>query len=115
MQLIACLMGGCGLVGVIATAVTVKATRRKAEGEADSVMAENEQKQMGLAKDYVDEFRNNIVEPLQKEVKGLRRDVKNLKNAINKINDCPHSAGCPVRGELQKQQDHEDGAAAPRE
>lgn len=98
--------------GLVVTLVTLKAARKKAENEAEGLAADNEQKSMDLAKNYVDEFRANIVEPLQKEVKGLRRDVKNLKNAINKINDCPHSAECPVYGELQKQQQGEQDAPA---
>lgn len=90
------LTGGCWI-----------ADRRKRRKEADGLEVENHQKEMDLAKSYVDEFKENIVEPLRKEVSGLRRDVKNLRNAIQKINDCPHADGCPVYDELQKQQERE--------
>lgn len=108
MMIVNYLLGGCGLVSVVISVVTLRASRRKADAEADGAVADTEQKQMSLAKDYVDEFKENIRDPLMKEVKGLRRDVKNLKNAINKINECPHAGDCPVRGELQKQQDSDN-------
>lgn len=104
-ELIGYLLGGCGVVSTIVGVMTIRASRAKAEAEADGAVAESEQKQMSLATDYVEAFKENISEPLMREVKGLRRDVKNLKNAINKINDCPHRDDCPVRSELQKQQE----------
>ena len=50
---------------------------------------------------YVDEFRSNIARPLQEEVKDLRMEIAQLRNAIQRIGDCPHSATCPVRDSLQ--------------
>lgn len=109
MTLINYLIGGVGLVGLIVGLLTIRASRRKADAEADGAVVDTEQKKMALAEKYVDEFKENIYNPILKELKGLRRDVKNLRNAINKINDCPHADSCPVRSELQKQQDG-DGA-----
>lgn len=83
--------------GLVVSLATLKANRRKATAEAD-------QADMDLSKNYVDEFRENIVLPLQKEVKGLRRDVKNLRNAVSKVSNCAHADSCPVHDELQKQQ-----------
>lgn len=68
----------------------------------------NRQAEMDLSKTYVDEFKENIAKPLQTEIKGLRRDVKNLQKAIKQANSCPHSDDCPVLDELQKQQ-RDDG------
>lgn len=68
----------------------------------------NRQEEMELSKTYVSEFKENIAKPLQDEIKGLRRDVKNLRKAINTANSCPHSDGCPVLDELQKQSDDDD-------
>ena len=65
---------------------------------------EIKENEMNLSKMYVDEFKQNIAEPLRREVGGLRREIKHLRDAIQKINDCPHAAGCPVYSELQKQQ-----------
>ena len=68
----------------------------------------NRQEEMNLSKTYVDEFKENIAKPLQTEIKGLRRDVKNLQKAIKQANSCPHSDDCPVLDELQNQQQRDD-------
>lgn len=99
------LIGGLGLASFVVAMVTIRASRKKANAEADGAVVETEHKMMSLAKDYVDEFKENVHEPLLKEMKGLRRDVKNLRNAISKVNNCPHVDDCPVRYELQKQQE----------
>ncbi len=76
--------------------------RRKHRQEVESLKADNRQKDMNLSKMYVDEFRNNIAEPLQREVGELRNEVNQLRYAIQRIGDCPHSASCPVYDELVK-------------
>ena len=78
--------------------------RRKHRQEVESLKADNRKKEMDLSKMYVDEFKENIADPLRREVGGLRREVKHLRDAIQKINDCPHAADCPVYDELQKHQ-----------
>ena len=90
------LLGG-GLLVTIATLRSIKA-------KAASLIG-TKQQEMELAKSYVDEYFANIIKPLQQEVKGLRRDVTKLRNAIEKIPDCAYSAHCPVRSELQHQQE----------
>ena len=79
---------------VIVTLVTLGATKKKASEEARSIEIDNN-------KNLMDSFNDYIVEPLKKEVNGLRKDVRRLNRAIEKINDCPHAADCPVRHELQ--------------
>lgn len=69
----------------------------------------NQQEEMNLSKAYVNEFKENIAKPLQTEIKGLRRDVKNLQKAIKQANNCPHSDDCPVLDELQNQQQRDNG------
>ena len=81
--------------------------RRRHRQEVESLRADNRQKDMSLSKMYVDEFKENIADPLRHEVRELRTEVTYLRNAIQKINDCPHSDACPVYNELQKQQDRE--------
>lgn len=92
---------------------------RKHRRQIEAMTIENKQKEMDLAKTYIDEFKANIAAPLQerlkecgaeldeckKQIKGLRRDVKNLQKAINTANSCPHADGCPVLFELQRQPD----------
>ena len=61
-----------------------------------------------LAKEYVEEFRKNIGEPLQQEVGELRKEVKELKDAVEGINDCPYRAECPVRDRMRHGATHGD-------
>ena len=75
--------------------------RRKYKQEVKNLEAETRQKYMDLAKEYVEEFRRNIGEPLQQEVGELRKEVKELKDAVEGINDCPYRSGCPVRERMQ--------------
>lgn len=56
---------------------------------------------MDVAKEYVEEFRKNIGEPLQQEVGELRKEVKELRDAIEGIYDCPYRDGCPVRDRMR--------------
>ena len=83
---------------LIVTLVTLRSTKKKASEEARSMEIDNNKRLM-------DGFNEYIVEPLKKEVNGLRKDVRRLNRAIEKINDCPHAANCPVRRELQNDQD----------
>ncbi len=85
------LAGGCGWV----------IDRRKYKAEV-------QQKYMDLAKEYVEEFRRNIGEPLQHEVGELRKEVKELKDAVEGINDCPYRAECPVRDRMRHGATHGD-------
>ena len=89
------LLGGCGWV----------VNHRKYKQEVKHLEAENRQIYMDLAKEYVEEFRRNIGEPLQQEVGELRKEVKELKDAVESINDCRYRDECPVRDKLRKQQE----------
>lgn len=84
------LLGGCGWV----------VNRRKYKAEV-------QQNYMDLAKEYVEEFRKNIGEPLQQEVGQLRQEVKELKDAVEGINDCAYRAECPVRDKLRRATERE--------
>ena len=101
---------------LIVTIATLKSTVKKAEAEAEKAKAEVEKMRAEIAqmksendKSVMGTFREFIVEPLQTEIKGLRRDVKNLRKAINTANSCPHSDDCPVLDELQNQSDDDCG------
>ena len=105
--------------------------KKRHRQEVESIKADNKKKDMELSKMYVDEFKENIAEPLRQEIEqrrtevselrkenaslrretgGLRREIKQLKDAIQKIYDCPHAADCPVYDELQKQQNDDERA-----
>lgn len=87
-------LGGCGWLF----------DRHKHKQEVEGLKADNRQKDLDLSKDYVEAFRKEIADPLRREVRELKREVKKLNNAIGKIQDCPHAGDCPVYDELQKQQ-----------
>lgn len=78
--------------------------RKRHRQEVEGLKADNRQKDLDLSKDYVEAFRKEIADPLRREVRELKKEVKNLNNAIAKIQDCPHAPDCPVYDELQKQQ-----------
>lgn len=80
---------------------------RKHRQEIESLKADNRQKDMNLSKDYVTEWRSCIAEPLQREVGDLRAEVAELRHAIQRIAECPHSGNCPVRDEL-RHESHSD-------
>ena len=77
--------------------------RKKHKQEIESLKADNRMKDMELSKDYVTEWRTYIAEPLQREVGELRTEVASLRDAIQRIGDCPHRAQCPVLEQLQRQ------------
>lgn len=75
---------------------------KKHRQEVESLKADNRQKEMNLSKDYVAEWRTFIAEPLQREVGELRDEVKELRNAIQRIDRCPHRDNCPVYDRLRE-------------
>ena len=60
---------------------------------------------LDLSTEFASKFRELIARPLEDEVMKLRTEVNQLRDAIQKISDCPHSGSCPVRDELRKQSD----------
>ena len=85
------LLGGCGWF----------VSGRKHRQEIESLKADNRQKDMNLSRDYVTEWRTFIAEPLQREVSELRDEVNQLRNAIQRIDRCPHRDHCPVYEQLR--------------
>ena len=97
-QLLSLILNAVLSVGFITAVATLRSTRRKAREEARRAAIEND-------KSLMDSFNQYIVEPLKKEVNALRKDVRRFARAVEKINDCPHAADCPVRNELQNSKD----------
>ncbi|MBQ7389219.1 MAG: hypothetical protein IJW01_07610 [Paludibacteraceae bacterium] len=87
--------------GGIVTLVTLKPTLKKTKEQAKSVELDNDEKAAQIVMGYV-------VEPLKKEINALRRDVRKLNRAIDKIADCPHAADCPVKQQLKMDNDDEN-------
>lgn len=80
--------------GFVVTLATLHAQRQKADAEADEVEIRN-------SKEILESQREYIVKPLKTEINALRKDVRRLQKALDKINTCPHYNNCPVRRELQ--------------
>lgn len=81
--------------GLLVTLVTLKSVRQKAAEEARSLALDNDRKVSEMVNEY-------LVEPIKKEVTGLRREVSKLRRAIEKIPACPHSSECPVKAEMEE-------------
>ena len=90
------------LVGMVSGWASWWMDRRRHRQEIEGLKADNRQKDMNLSKDYVTEFRTYIAEPLQREVGELRQEVKELRNAIQRIDRCPHRDMCPVVDGMQR-------------
>ena len=52
--------------------------------------------------EFVNKFRELIIGPLETEVKKLRSEVKDLKEAIEAVYDCPYRTECPVKDKLNQ-------------
>lgn len=87
------LAGGCGWL----------IDRKKHRQEIESLRVQNSQKDLDLGTDFVKKFHELIARPLEKEVKNLRTEVKQLKDAIEKVSDCPYRSNCPVRKQLHNE------------
>jgi hypothetical protein len=85
------LLGGCGWV----------IDKKKHKQEIESLKADIRQKELDLGTDFVKKFRELIAGPLEEEVGKLRNEVKELRDAIEKVYECPFSSDCPVRQRLQ--------------
>lgn len=85
-----------------------RAETDKMKAEIESLKADIQKKNLDLAKEFVEEFIVNIVEPLKKEVKGLRNAIAKLRKAIDQTSNCTYRDECPVHAELQKQSASDD-------
>ena len=71
---------------------------RKHKPTANGLKADNRLKNMELGQIYVEQFEENIAEPLRREVRELRDEVKELRDELEivKRNAC-YCAGCTNR------------------
>lgn len=80
--------------GGAVTIVTLRSKIKQSSEEAKSAELDNDEKAAQIVMGY-------IVEPLKREINALRRDVRKLNRAIDKIAECPHSVDCPVKKQLK--------------
>lgn len=85
---------------IVVTLITLRSVKRKAAEEARSLALDNDRKVSEMVNEY-------LVEPIKKEVTGLRREVSKLRRAIEKIPACPHSSECPVKAEMEESEEKE--------
>ncbi len=83
------------LVSVATLVVGWLGGRRKSKAETEAIEADSVKKLLETNEEF-------IVEPIKREINALRKEVRKLQKSIERIRDCPHADGCPVRHELQK-------------
>lgn len=80
------LLAGCGWL----------VSGRKYRAEVRKAKAEAEREELDVSVQYIKEFKQNIYEPLQEEVRKLR-------TAIEAVGTCKHRSDCPVTDKLRDQ------------
>lgn len=114
-ELLNYILGG-GLLAAVVGIVTLKATLRKANADAERAIAEAEKVRIDNAEHATRILIENIVEPLKKELHETReelretkkefgatkREMARLRKAIGDANSCKHSDGCPVLYRLRE-------------
>ncbi len=111
------------VIGILAAPLTSwlasKLTRRKYDTEiaklrADvaAARADANRKELENARLGNEIIMQNIVNPLESQIKRLNTNVTRLEKAVGKISNCPHAADCPVSLELLTPEKNEGGKCA---
>ena len=110
-------LGGSLLATVIGI-VTLRATVRKADAEAEKAKADAETVRIDNAEHATRILVDNIVEPLKDELNGTRKDLQatkremaRLRKAIDRANSCKHHDDCPVLRGMREHQESAGGEA----
>ncbi len=101
--------------------ITAKLLRQKYDAEVAKLQVEVNRARINSRGDELDNVKTamdilmeQVVEPLKKEINGIRREVQRLRKVVEKANVCPHAADCPVRTELQNSE-YIDADPPPRQ
>lgn len=111
------LLGG-GLIAAVISVITLRATVRKANAEAEQAKAEAEKAMAEAESVRIDNAEHatrilveNIVKPLRDELEKTRKDLQatkremaRLRKAVNSANSCKHHAECPVLDGLRREE-----------
>ena len=96
------ILGG-GLLASLVGIVTLRATVRKANAEAEKAKAEAETVRIDNAERATRILIENIVEPLKDELNATRKDLQatkremaRLRKAVDTANSCKYHDDCPV-------------------
>ena len=107
------------VIGIAATPIaswlTSKLTRQKynteiarLRAEAAAARADANRKELENVRVGIEILMQEIVRPLEVQVKRLNTNVSRLEKAVGKISLCPHAADCPVSHELLRHKDGDD-------
>lgn len=107
------------LIGIASTPITSwlasRLTRQKyateiarLQAEVATTRAEANSKELANVREGNEIIMQNIVRPLELQVKRLNTNVSRLEKAVGKISLCPHAADCPVSHELLDAEKHGD-------
>ncbi len=123
---------GGGFLALLVGVITLRATVRKANADAERAKADAESVRITNTENATRILVENIVKPLKEELNATREDLQatkremastkremaRLRKAVESASGCPHSAGCPVLvrmrsdqkdGERERERDHGDG------
>lgn len=117
------LLGG-GLLALVVGVITLRATVRKANAEAERAKADAEGVRITNTENATRILVENIVKPLKEELNATRddlqatkremastkREMQRLRKAVESASNCPHSDDCPVMRKLRDNQKDSDGA-----
>lgn len=105
---------GGSLLATVVGIVTLRATVRKANAEAEKAKADAETVRIDNAEHATRILVDNIVEPLKDELNATRKDLQatkremaRLRKAIDRANSCRHHDDCPV---LNGMREHAESA-----
>lgn len=106
------IIGSSAISGSLGAWLGSVLTRDKYKAEIDALRADVASKLSAVENSELDNVRKanqmlveTVVEPLQKEIKSLRRNVDKFRKAIEKIPGCPHANECPVSRQLWSDED----------
>lgn len=108
------ILGG-GLLASVAGVITLRATVRKANAEAERAKADADGVRITNTENATRILVENIVKPLKEELNATREDLQatkkemastkremaRLRKAVETASNCPHSDGCPVLARLR--------------
>lgn len=108
------ILGGSLLASVVGV-ITLRATVRKANAEAERAKADADGVRITNTENATRILVENIVKPLKEELNATREDLQatkkemastkremvRLRKAVETASNCPHSDGCPVLARLR--------------
>ena len=106
------IIGSSAISGSLGAWLGSVLTRDKYKAEIDALRADVASKLSAVENSELDNVRKanqmlveTVVEPLQKEITSLRRNVDKFRKAIEKIPGCPHANECPVSRQMWSDED----------